>query len=149
MTTTHDEPSQPRADIGDIVKVVEYGERLFRIDAIHYEYYRDTEEEHDGIFYEATGVLSPESLIADDDDITIVSRSEYADRYLRMNIAKPQPRAPLPTVDDLLDDLRSAMLIVDIFGDHEDEAKKDRKYALRVCEIKAQLRERVEAEEWQ
>lgn len=144
MSTSYDEPKQPNAGIGDIVKVAGYGDNLYRIDSVNYELYRDAEVEHDGIFYETTHVSTLNTLLADDEDITVVSRSEHSKKYLRKHIAKPKPRAPLPTVDDLLDDLRSALLVVDIFGDHEDDAKRDRKYALRVCEIKAKLRERTE-----
>lgn len=149
MTTAYEGPRQPNADIDDIVKIDGYGNKLYRIDSVNYEFYRDSESEYDEIFYEATRVTTLEHVLAENEDITLISRSENADKYLRMNIAKPKPRAPLPTVDDLLLDLSDALALQERFGDHEDDEKEDRKYALKVCEIKAQLRERTEAGKWQ
>lgn len=148
MTTAYEEPRRPNAGIGDLVKVGGYGDKLFRVDSVNYELYRDAEVEHDGIYYEVTDVRNLEHLLADDEDITVVSRSEHAKSYLRKNIEKPKPRAPLPTIDELLFDLSDALALVERFGDHEDDSRKDRKYALKVCEIKAQLRDQVEADKW-
>jgi len=134
MTKTYDEPRRPNAGIGDLVTIAGYGNRVFRVDSINYELYRDEEVEHDGIFYETTDVQTLEMLLADDEDITVISHSENSAKYLRMNIAKPQPRAELPTIDDLLDDLRSAMLIVDIFGESEERRRK-------IDDIKSQLKD--------
>ena len=141
MTTSYGESRRPNAGIGDLVTINGYGNRVFRIDAVNYEYYRDEEVEHDGFFYEATDVKTFEMLLADDVDITIISPSENARKYLQMNIAKPQPRAELPSIDDLLDDLRSAMLIVDIFGESEERRRK-------IDDIKAQLKDIAEGGVW-
>src|SRR5690625_2544196 len=113
MTTTHGEPKRPNAGIGELVTIDGYGNRVFRVDSTNYEYYLDEEVEHDGIFYETTDVRTFEMLLADDVDITVVSPSENARKYLQMNIAKPKPRAELPSIDGLLTDLRSTVLIVD------------------------------------
>jgi|SRR5690625_3962352 len=141
MTKTYGESRRPNAGIGDLVTINGYGNRVFRIDAVNYEYYRDEEVEHDGFYYETTDVETLEMLLADDVDITIISPSENARKYLQMNIAKPKPRAELPTVDDLLDDLRSAMLIVDIFGESEERRRK-------IDGIKAQLKDIAEGGVW-
>ena len=141
MTTTYGEPRRPNAGIGDLVTIDGYGNRVFRVDSINYEYYLDEEVEHDGIFYETTDVRTFEMLLADDVDITVVSPSENARKYLQMNIAKPQPRAELPSIDDLLDDLRSALLIVNIFGESEERRRK-------IDNIKAQLRDTTRGGVW-
>lgn len=141
MTAYHDDSIQPRANLGDLVTIDGYGNRVFRIDALNYEYYRDAEVEHSGIFFETTDVETLELLLADESEVTVISRSEKADNYLRMNIAKPQPRAELPSIDDLLDDLRSAMLIVDIFGESEERRRK-------IDGIKAQLKDIAEGGVW-
>src|SRR5690625_6674245 len=78
MTTTYGEPRRPNAGIGDLVTIDGYGNRVFRVDSINYEYYLDEEVEHDGIFYETTDVRTFEMLLADDVDITVVSPSENA-----------------------------------------------------------------------
>ena len=141
MTKTYGEPRRPNAGIGDLILIDGYGNRVFRIDAINYEYYRDEEVEHDGFFYEATDVRTLEMMLADDSDVSVISPSESADKYIRMNIAKPKPRAELPSIDDLLDDLRSAMLIVDIFGESEERRRK-------IDGIKAQLKDIAEGGVW-
>src|SRR5690625_8038241 len=110
MTTTYGEPRRPNAGIGDLVTIDGYGNRVFRVDSINYEYYLDEEVEHDGIFYETTAVRTFEMLLADDGDITVVSASENARKYLQMNIAKPQPRAEMRTDDDLREHTRRARM---------------------------------------
>src|SRR5690625_7622171 len=107
MTTTYGEPRRPNAGIGDLVTIDGYGNRVFRVDSINYEYYLDEEVEHDGIFYETTDVRTFDMLLAVDVDITVVSPYEHARKYLQMNVAKPQPREYFTTVDVLLDEIRS------------------------------------------
>lgn len=48
------------------------------------------------------------------------------------------------STDGLLDELSDALSMQANFGDHEDDEKRDRKYAIRVCEIKEKLRDLTE-----
>lgn len=49
-------------------------------------------------------------------------------------------------IDELLTELNDVITLIKMFGEHEDEEKKDRKYVLRKCEIEAKLREMAERE---
>lgn len=114
---------RPIAKIDDIIYVKGYGFRMFRVYAITYEYHRDAENELEEIYYDIVCMKTYECLVADQEDNSIVTEEEET------------------SIDDLLADLSDALAMQELFGEHEDHEKKDRKYSLRVCELKAKLRE--------
>lgn len=144
MATINEDSRRPNAGIGDLVLVDGYGSRIYRVDAINYEHYIDEDFEHSGFYYDVTRVMTEEAMVADSADVSVISPSDNAEKYLRMNFAKPGTADEPATVDDLLLELSDALELRRRFGDHEDSAVGDRKYALKVCGIKAQLRDRVE-----
>lgn len=148
MTTSNHEPLRPIANIGDLITVKGYGIRTFQVDAFTHEFHYDAETQLEEIYYDVTCVQSFEQLVADQEDIAIVSRAANAPKYLNANIKRPATTAHNPSVDDLLFDLSDALALRERFGDHEDDVRQDRKYALKVCEIKAKIREHTEVYKW-
>lgn len=138
---------RPKANIGDLIKVNGYGMRIFRIDSVNYEYYRDEEEVHDGIFYETVDVQTMELLIADDSDITVLTKakpgapSEIIPTVRGAAVAekKAEVRADESEINGLLDELSDYLSLIEMFG--EDEEPGDGKYRKKVDEVKAKLTE--------
>lgn len=144
MTMIH-EPMQPRANIDDIVKIGKYGERRFKVVSFTYEFHRDKEVEIEEIYYEIMCLKSFETITADEESITIVKRAINPSGLISPTIRRPRETVNnLPEIDDLLDELSVALYLQEMFGDHMDDERRDYKYALAVCELKAKLRERVE-----
>src|SRR5690625_4117401 len=134
MTQYNREPLRPTANVGDIITIKGYGIRTFKVESLTHERYIDEENDVDEIYYDCTCEKTFEPMLANQEDVTVVSRAGEAVAYPKSNVERP-------SVDDLLDDLRSALLIVDIFGESEE-------YRRKIDDIKAQLKDRTEGGEW-
>ena len=131
----------PAANIGDIVSVLGYGIRTFEVYAYTYEHYIDAENEYTDLIYEVTCTQTLESIFAGQEDISIVVRKGAQPVGKIIPLGQPKEVEKEPSVDDLLDELSDTLAMIERFGEHEDDEKRDRKYALKACEIKAKLRE--------
>lgn len=138
MTTTFGD-MEPVAGINDIITVDGYGIRTFRVNSFSFEHYVDAEFEFSEIWYDIVCIDTGEELLASNEEVTVVLRAEESIGYKPPEIKEKEPAGP--GIDELLDELRDALELVEIFGEHEDEEKEDRKYALKVAEVKAKLKE--------
>src|SRR5690625_126580 len=132
---------KPIANVGDLVSVRGHGMRVFKVTAFSHEFHVDAENVSEEIYYDLMCVTTFEYTLADQFDILIIEQAngkpiEYMPEVMRVE-------EDSTSVDALLDELRDAMNLIEIFGEHEDDEKKDRKYALKVDEIKAKLKEAV------
>ena len=132
---------EPIANIGDLVSARGHGMRIFEVVAFSHEFHVDVENTSEEIYYDLRCVTTSEYNLADQSDILIIEQAngkpiEYMPEVMRVE-------EDSTSVNALLDELRDAMNLIEIFGEHEDDEKKDRKYALKVDEIKAKLKEAV------
>lgn len=142
--TTFQEPIQPIANINDIVTLGKYGERRFKVISMTHEFHIDAEIEIEEIYYDIMCLKSYETIVADQDSITVIKRTNNIPTYSSTRTRRPMKTAHVPTIDELLDDLRSALKLREIFGDHKNDDKRDYKYASMVRGIKSKLRDQLE-----
>ena len=137
-----DNRMEPIANIGDLVSVKEQGMRIFEVIGFSHEYQIDAENVFEEIYYDLVCVTTAEFMLADQFSVNVVESAGGKPVDYLPKIERSEPRVEEePTVDDLLDELRDALELRELFGDHEDDEKKDRKIALKVCEVKAKLKE--------
>jgi len=139
-----DNRMEPIANIGDLVSVREHGMRIFEVIGFSHEYQIDAENVFEEIYYDLMCVSTAGFVMADQSSVNVVeSAGGKPVEYLpKMERSEPRIEAE-PIIDDLLDELRDALELREMFGDHEDDEKEDRKIALKVCEVKAKLKERI------
>src|SRR5699024_6794289 len=120
--------------------------------------------------YECYHAFSGELTIAYEKDVTLFGRPEKVDYeritylYERANdndleglithissfsipASVPEPKKPkkerkddATKIDELLTELQDVQTLIDLFGDHEGEEKRDYRYIQRKTEIESQLR---------
>jgi len=157
-------------DIGDVVTVDGYGADKYEIFSVNADYEKDAAEEYCDIYYECYHAISGELIIAYEKDVTLFGRPEKVDyeriTYLyerandidleglithissfSMSTRVPEPKEQekerkddAAKIDELLTELQDVQTLIDLFGDHEDEDKRDYRYIQRKTEIEAQLR---------
>lgn len=157
------------ANIGDLVTSKGYEGQLFQIHAYTHEIYHDLNFAEEAIIYDAVDVRTNVYAVLFQEDITIICEADDAAEYVEKNINKYEgsaatwmelpsivtnvqytseprevdddviKRAKSDKVDELLAELSDVMTLIEMFGEHEDDEKKDRKYTLRANEIKAKL----------
>jgi len=157
-------------DIGDVVTIDGYGADKYEIFSVNADYEKDATEEYCDIYYECYHAISGELIIAYEKDVTLFGRPEKVDYeritylYERANgidleelvthissfsipASVPEPKEPekerkdaTTKIDELLTELQDVQTLIDLFGDHEDEDKRDYRYIQRKTEIEAQLR---------
>jgi len=133
---------KPIANIGDIVRVEGYGLRTFEVVAYSYERYIDAENDVDDIWYDVACTQTTDLILAGQEDITVLIRKGASPiGQLTPTIEEEPPEDDSPTIDDLLEELSDTLALIERFGEHEDDERRDRKYSLRACEIKAKLKE--------
>lgn len=154
------------AEIGDIILVAGHSFQEFQVES--YTHSLDFEDDYveEDITYDAADIESGEYLLAFQEDVTVIVKADKADDYIasksgmsETNNKRPRwteeieftvelkPKEVVPKgdkIDGLLDELSDVNAMIELFGDHEDGDKRDRKYALKACEIKAKLRDIVE-----
>lgn len=133
MTTITSEfqPDKPQFNVDDVVRVRGYGDAEFTILSVNYDYYRDKGVEYGDIFYEAQRIDKPEiiELIGEEDALLVRSSGNKPER------GRKEERS----IDDLLDELSDYLALQERFGEHEDDERRDMRYSLRICELKAQI----------
>jgi len=130
-----------KAEIGDIVRIDGYGNDLFEIISVHQTYYRDRESEYEVVEYETFNLVDRRNYFAEDLDITIVSRKE--DQAPKTTLEKERAAksgAGNKTVDELLDELRDVITLIELFGRSEE-------YEERKTKIKRQLSDKAKGKE--
>jgi len=132
---------EPIANIGDLVSARGHGMRIFEVVAFSHEFHVDAENTSEEIYYDLRCVTTSEYNLADQFDILVIEKAVGKPVEYMPKDKREEDDNRSENVDELLDELRDAMELVNLFGDHEDDAKEDRKLALKVCEIKAKLRE--------
>lgn len=157
----------PIAGIGDLITLIGYGQRVFRVDSYTHEFIYEIDATTEDIYYDCTCVSSSEYMIGAQDDVTVVCDETQADAFLRNYehpkfneikpfdfgnifaevkiVIKPVAKTKVPTKQARIDALLDERLDV---GSEDDSAKvadmeayKQRRYN----EIDAQIRE-VQAE---
>jgi len=153
--------------IGDRINILGYGDEIFVIYAVYHDYYIDAETEYFETYYDCYREKDGEYYYAEEADITLVERpekrdfdeirkqQEKANQSIKENVMRALRDAFLEPerleaagdesinknekIDELLTELSDVMTLISMFGEHEDDEKRDRKYALRKCEIEAEL----------
>lgn len=150
------------AKIGDLVIVNGYDGRIFQVESYTYQKTYFTEYIDEYYTYDVVDIATEEYTVAFDEDLYVICRAENVEQFIRDNPqlgmvtvyleTPPTPTFPLGEsktktqsdkrkIDELLDELNDYRTLVELFGEHEDDKKRDRKYVLRMSEIIAQLKE--------
>ena len=150
------------ANIGDLVIVNGYNGRIFQVESYTYQKTYFTEYIDEYYTYDVVDIATEEYTVAFDEDLYVICRAKNVEQFIRDNPqlgmvtvqAESQPTPTFPSgeskvktrsdkrkIDELLDELNDYRALVEMFGEHEDDKKRDRKYVLRMCEIIAQLKE--------
>jgi len=141
------EPPKPKYNVGDRVHIEGYGGKEFEITSIHLNYERNSEQEFYDLHYECFSYEDSEYYFADETDISPISEggggaavavadkpSSHDDKPAEIDSANISEQ-----IDELLAELSDVMTLIEMFGEHEDEGKRDRRYILRKNEIEAKL----------
>lgn len=123
-------------DVGDIVKIDGYIDRLFEIISVEKRHYKDCEQEYVITEYEALGITDRRNYIAAEDDVTLVEKGDKDDGKAENKALDKSER-----IDELLTHLNDVNGLIAMFGEHEDEDRRDRRYVLMKAEIEAELLE--------
>ncbi len=73
---------RPIAQVGDLVRCLGYGNRVFIIDAYTHELSYDAENAFEDIYYDMTDALTKEYTLGGQEDIFVVCKEDKADDYL-------------------------------------------------------------------
>lgn len=73
---------RPIAQVGDLVRCLGYGNRVFIIDAYTHELSYDAENAFEDIYYDMTDALTKEYTLGGQEDIFVVCKAYKADDYL-------------------------------------------------------------------
>jgi len=141
------ESPKPKYNVGDRVHIEGYGVKEFEITSIHLNYERNSEQEFYDLHYECFSYEDSEYYFADETDISPANEggggaavavadkpSSHADKPAEIDSANISEQ-----IDELLAELSDVMTLIEMFGEHEDEEKRDRRYILRKNEIEAKL----------
>lgn len=118
-------------DIGDIVKIKGYDDDLFEVVSISSTYYKDYDLEYEITEYETLNLRNKKIYFADDFDVDLIHKK------------KDKTEDSDESIDDLLDEMNDISNLIKMFGEHEDDKKRDRKYSLRKNEIIAKLKDKT------
>lgn len=155
--------------IGDQVTIKGYGAEHFVIYSIESTYYKDCYSEGVAMMYDCSSLLTGEPMYADEIDIELKYRppevdydeiamyqenaetlmTEMAQEAINqawggeITESKPMDNSEDKRVkiDELLDELQDVDTLIAMFGEHEDEDRRDRRYVLMKAEIEAELLE--------
>lgn len=117
--------------VGDRIYIEGYADKSFEIYAIHIDYYRDSGKEFYEIYYDCYCEQDGEYYFADESDISLIKS--------RAGGGFKKEAEDIENIDDLLTELNDVMTLIEMFGEHEDKEKRDRRYILRKNEIEAKL----------
>lgn len=101
----------PAANIGDVITVIGYADRLFKVDAYSHEFIYESDAEYEEIYYDCTCVTNSEPIIAAQEDIYVMAQSKDATEYLK-EYKHPQ-----------IADISPFNLFVEIFKEVEEPTK--------------------------
>src|SRR5690606_27542167 len=139
--------------------------RVFQVESYSLEHHYHPGYSESVIAYGATDIANEhEYIITFQDEIYVICKADKVDEFLANNpsvgtaavyevpMTTPKPkdvddelkRTKSDKIDELLAELSDVMTLIEMFGEHEDDIKKDRKYALMAKEIKAKLIELTE-----
>lgn len=152
---------KPSANFGDLVSVVGYGSRVFLVDAYSVQFHHEPGKSYSEIIYDLSCPFTFEFIISDAKEITVVCRKTQVKAYLDEMIPythdapKDYPQIKLEVIsstdvkasvksrqveiDELLDELITLQIVIDICGSDED-------YAVRVHEVRRKLKEATTCE---
>lgn len=169
MTQSNDNGhiSKPRILIGDIVRIAGYGHYTFEVYAVHADYYRDAETEYIDVYYDCYCEQDGQYYYAEDVDITLYKRPKHVnlrrlsdkqaevedklnnavlgelvsvfDNKVDDGVAAEKKANKNEQIDELLAELYDVNVLIEAFGKHEDDERKDRRYEMRKAEIEAKL----------
>lgn len=133
MTTVADGFRNEQADVGDIVSIAGYGDLTFEVISTSSVSYKDRTSAYDIIEYETLCREDGRNYLAEEDDVTVIEK--------RAEVLAPIEAEVGETIDELLSELSDVMALIEAFGEHEDEERRDRRYVLRKAEIIAKLKD--------
>ena len=119
--------------VGDIVTIDGYDGLTFEIISATSVYFKDRESEYTTIDYETLCREHGRNYFAEEGDVTLIEKQTKGGAAQREDNAE--------TVDELLAELSDVSAMIDMFGEHEDDVRRDRRYALRKAEIIAKLKD--------
>lgn len=127
-------------DVGDIVKIDGYLDRLFEVISVEKVHYKDRETEYAYTEYETLGITDRRNYLTNDEDISLHKKKGIATE-LTLDISKYVKVDKSARIDELLTQLNDVNALIKNFGEHEDDERKDRRYVLMKAEIEAELLE--------
>lgn len=155
--------------LGDVVEIQGYGGELFVIISIEKTYFRDSHVEEITEWYDCASKLTGEPFYAEEMDLTLKHRpnsldfaeliylQEQADEKAQKmgeelmehlleegkikRASEDVPQDNRVKIDVLLDELNDVETRIRMFGEHEDDERRDRRYSLQRAEIYAKLKE--------
>ena len=131
---------KPKYNVGDRVHIEGYGVKEFEITSVHLNYERNSEQEFYDLHYECFSYEDSEYYFADETDISPISEGGGIALVPRTKaVAEDEGEDISEQIDELLTELNDVMALIEMFGEHEDEEKRDRRYILRKNEIEAKL----------
>lgn len=153
------------ANIGDIVTADGYEGREFQVESYTHELHYQSDCIEETIIYDLTDITTFEYAMAYQEDISVKIRAEDADEYLKNAPKKPstfeikpslldemisgadgsvenvdEPAENKRSIDDMLDEIRSYMTMIEVFGKN---SGRGREFAGEIERIKDELRERI------
>lgn len=132
-----DEHSNEQADVGDIVSIAGYGDLTFEVISTSAVRYKDRTSAYDIIEYETLCREDGRNYHAEDSDVTLVEKRAEVTASNDVEDAVDNSAE----IDELLAELSDVSGLINMFGEHEDDARRDRRYALRKAEIVAKIKD--------